>query len=352
MNLRDRMIIEDYRKNKNSFVRLGELVHSILKDITKDAGITPMEIQHRVKAEQSLIGKLYRSDGWYKSFDDLMDILGARVILYFADEVEVIGKKVEEAFQIDYEHSSNKGDLLSPDAFGYLSLHYICTLREDMGYPEDLLGRKFEIQIRTCLQHVWSDIDHDIAYKSQFGVPREIKRGFSRLAGLLELADSEFVRLRDAMNDYTADIHEKIVENKADNVGIDMISLNEYMRCNKEMRKFISALAGIENSEISEVNPEAYIEQLMFLGIDTLGGLQNMLETCGKSAYEMAKKTLEGTELDILSSNVALRFLCRAYLIKNDYTRDKTEEFFMLSVGDKSRAEKQAKRLLDIKNKM
>ena len=183
-------------------------------------------------------------------------------------------------------------------------------------------------------------------------MPREIKRGFSRLAGLLELADSEFVRLRDAMNDYTADIHEKIVENKADNVGIDMISLNEYMRCNKEMRKFISALAGIENSEISEVNPEAYIEQLMFLGIDTLGGLQNMLETCGKSAYEMAKKTLEGTELDILSSNVALRFLCRAYLIKNDYTSDKMEEFFMLSVGDKSRAEKQAKRLLDIKNKM
>lgn len=107
MNLKDRMIIEDYRKNKEAFVQLGELVHSILNDITKEAGITPMEIQHRVKGEQSLIGKLYRSGDWYKSFDDLMDILGARVILYFADEVDVIGKKVEEAFKIDYEYSSD-----------------------------------------------------------------------------------------------------------------------------------------------------------------------------------------------------------------------------------------------------
>lgn len=351
MNLKDKLIIEDYRKNKADFERLGEIVHAKLREICTSAGITPMTVGHRVKSEDSLLGKLYRSGDWYKTFDDLMDILGGRIVLYFADEVDVIGKKVEEAFDIDWEYSVDKGTLLDADSFGYLSLHYICTLRADEGYPQELLGKKFEIQVRTALQHIWSDIDHDIAYKSQFGVPREIKRGFSRLAGLLELADAEFMRVRDSMKEYTAEIRKKIEENTADAVNIDLISLKEYMLHNKEMRKFLDTLAKIEGSEIAEVNPEAYIDQLHFLNITTLGGLQDMLKNSGELAYQMAEKTLKGTELDILSSNVALRFLCRAHLVTEGYTREKAVEFLKLSVGDAKRAEMQVKRLFDLYRK-
>lgn len=348
MNLKDKLIIEDYRKNKADFERLGQIVNAKLKEICKSAGITPMTIGYRVKSENSLLGKLYRSGDWYKTFDDLMDILGGRIVLYFADEVDIIGKKVEEAFDVDWNHSMDKGTLLSADSFGYLSVHYICTLRADEGFPPELIGKKFEIQVRTALQHIWSDIDHDIAYKSQFGVPREIKRGFSRLAGLLELADAEFMRVRDSMNAYTTEIRRKIEENTADSVNIDLISLNEYMLHNKEMRKFLDTLASIEGSEISEVNPEAYIDQLHFLNITTLGGLQDMLKNSGELAWQMAERTLKGTELDILSSNVALRFLCRAYLVNEGYTKKQAVEFLKLSVGDAKRAEAQANRLFDL----
>ena len=346
MNLRDKMIIEDYRKQKNDFERLGVVVHDMLNGIVKELGIMPLVIEHRVKGEDSLNGKLLKSDGWYKSFDELMDILGGRVVLYFADEVDAVSRKVEELFQIDKQFSSDKGKLLKDNSFGYLSVHYICTLREDMGYPPELLGKKFEIQIRSGLQHIWAAIVHDIAYKSKYGVPREINRGFSRLAGLFELADDEFMRVRDSMNDYQADIRTRIEENRADDVAINMISLKEYMLHNKEMRKFLKALAGIEGSEITETEPDSYIDQLASLGITTLGGVQNMLLTNGTLAYDMAKKTLSGTELDILSSNVALRFLCRAYMLKNNYSEEKIIEFLVLGGADRKRAETQAKKMI------
>lgn len=345
MNQRDQLIIDEYRREKDDFERIGEIVQEKLSAITKDLGIVPMEIQHRVKSEQSLVGKLYRHADRYKSLSDLTDILGARVVLYFTDEVDIVGKKVEEAFLIDWENSTDKRAALAPDAFGYLSLHYIGSLKEEEGYPEELLGKRFEIQLRTGLQHIWSDIDHDLAYKSEFGVPREIQRGFSRLAGLLELADAEFVRVRDSMKSYTETIRKRIEDDTAADVPIDLVSLSEFMLHNREMRAFLDRLSAIEGSEIADVTPEAYLNQLSFLGITTLGQLSDILHRDEACALSLAGKALSGSELDILSSNVALRYLCRAYLMETHASLEEMTAFFRLSVKDDDRAVRQAKAL-------
>lgn len=345
MNIKDRMIMEEYREQKDDFARLGEIVHSRLSRIVKNAGIPVMSIAHRIKDEKSLEGKLYRKGDGYQSLKDITDILGARVICYFNDDVDKIGQLVEESFKIDRERSSDKRALMRADAFGYLSLHYICSLPEDEDFPEELCGRRFEIQIRTILQHAWSDINHDLGYKNQFGVPRAITRELARLAGLLELADNEFVRVRDDMNSYIEETRRKIVEDNADDVLIDMISLDEYMKGNAGMREFLGQLASIENSEISEVNPEAYIQQLKWLKMETIGDIQKMLERNRELAFRLAERVLKGSELDILASNVALRFLCRAELLSGGYTMEQAAEFIALSVNKKERAERQAQRL-------
>ena len=342
MNVKDRLIMEDYKKQKNSFSKLGDVVHDMLQKAVSSAGILVMGIEHRVKGEKSLEGKLYKSGDWYQKFDDLTDLLGARVICYFSDDVDKVGKLVEKMFDIDWENSSDKRALIKEDEFGYLSLHYICTLPFNAGYPDELCGKRFEIQIRTILQHAWAAINHDLGYKSQFGVPREIRREFARLAGLLEIADDEFVRVRDDMNKYTEETREKIINDNADNVLIDMISLNEYMLRNKKMQEFLRRLAEIEGSEISFTDPESYIGQLRWLKVETIGELQQMFERNEETAYELARRTLEGSELDILSSNSALRFLCRAQLVTGGYSENQAAEFIELSVSKKERAKRQA----------
>lgn len=345
MNLKNRIILEDYRKNREDFVALGDIVQKKLQDITAKNHVKIFSIEHRIKKEASLKGKLERNRR-YNYFEEITDILGARVICYFADEVDVIGEGIEQNFLVDWENSSDKRKQIRADSFGYLSLHYICSLPENQGYPEALCKWKFEIQIRTILQHVWSDIEHDLGYKSEFGIPRAVRRDFSRMAGLLEIADDEFVRIRDNVRMYTEDIRREIIENTADELPIDMVSLNEYVKRNKKMRKFLERLAALCQAEITEIDVTDYIRQLQWLKITTIGQVQELLKEDENMAYQLAKEALEGSDLDIIASSAGLRYLCRARLLKNGYSKSQIEEFLMLSTISKSHAAMQTEHLL------
>ncbi len=352
MNLKCRLILEDYRRQREHFVKLGDVVHSMLSGIAKDLGLTVLAVEHRVKEEKSLAGKLERKGDGYNTLEDITDILGCRVICFLSDEIDKIGKKVEDNFVIDWENSSDKRALIKADTFGYLSLHYICSLPFGDKWPDEICGKKFEIQIRTILQHAWSAIHHDIGYKSDFGVPREINRQFARLAGLLELADDEFVRARDNMCDYTESIRKRIITDDADDVAINMISLNEYVLNNKNMRKLIKEIADISGAEINNIDPESYIPQLAYLGIKKLGDIERMIKENYDLAIKLAKKALSMANLDIVSSSVALRFLCRAELINKNYDFDKMVEFLKISLKSKETAERQAKFLIKQKGEL
>ena len=346
MNLKCKLILEDYRKQREHFVKLGDVVHEMLANIAKELGLTVLAVEHRVKEERSLAGKLERKGDLYNVFEDITDILGCRVICFLSDEVDKIGKKVEEKFVVDWENSSNKKDLLKENAFGYLSLHYICSLPFGDKWPDEICGKKFEIQIRTILQHAWSAIHHDIGYKSDFGVPRDINRQFARLAGLLELADDEFVRARDNMLGYTEDIRKRIITDDADDVAINMISLNEYVLHNKKMQNLIKEIADICGAEINTIDPESYIPQLAFLGVKKLGDIEVMINENYELAVKLAKRALSTADLDIVSSSVALRFLCRAELMNKNYDFDKIVDFLKISLRNEEKAQRQASLLL------
>lgn len=346
MNLINRLILEDYRKQRDDFVKLGDVVHAKLTELCAGLGLSPLGIEHRVKTEKSLAGKLERSGGWYSALEDLTDILGARVILFFSDDIDRVGKEVEKHFSIDWENSSDKRALIKADSFGYLSLHYICFFDENSGLPAALCGKRFEIQIRTVLQHAWAAINHDLGYKTEFGVPRSVTREFSRIAGLLEIADEEFVRTRDHMRAYTENIRRQIIENRADEVPIDSVSLNEYVKRNEKMRAFLDEIAALSGAEIREIDAESYIVQLKKLGMDTLGDVQSMMKEHRDTALLLAKKSLQNAELDILSDTVGLRFLCRAKLLDDGASFETICDFLLLSLGKPEKAERQAKHLL------
>jgi hypothetical protein len=63
-------------------------------------------------------------------------------------------------------------------------------------------------------------------------------------------------------------------------------------------------------------------------------------------AIKLAHKAFAMADLDIVSSSVALRFLCRAELLNKNYDFDKIVEFLKLSYKNKETAERQAKHLL------
>lgn len=316
------------------------------------AGVPTLEIAHRIKNESSALEKLKRKADNYGSVKELTDLIGFRVICYFSDDVDKIAAIAEKLFVVDRENSVDKRQVISPTAFGYLSLHYICSLPENGEYPPELCGIKFEIQMRSSLQHTWAEIEHDLGYKSMYEVPREVRREFSRIAGLLELADESFVRIRSKIADYNKQTTENIKNGRADGISVDLVTLGAYLKYNIKMRGLLEDIAAIQNAAVTEQSPESYLSKLEALGVTMLGELETMLDRERDRALLLAKELFDSAELDEIPSTAGLHFLCRAELIYGEHTQDEIYAFFAAGNDNKERAKRQAKRLIAKRGKV
>jgi len=201
-------LMEEYQQRQASFTLLGARMEIHLRELLERGGVKVLGVSHRIKAEASLMNKLARPDRTYQRLDEITDLVGLRVITFFEDSIEQVAHRVEQGFRVDMDHSVDKRRLQEPSTFGYRSLHYVCRppLAQVAERPE--WEWPFEIQIRTILQHAWAEIEHDLGYKSAEAVPQPVRRRFSRLAGVLEIVDSEFVELRRFMEGYAREVRE------------------------------------------------------------------------------------------------------------------------------------------------
>lgn len=339
-------IIEEFRRNKPMYERLGEIVESLLRDVANSTGVRVMAIEGRVKTEESLKGKLTRKGDKYRALTDITDVYGARVICFFSDDVDKFAAEASKIFVVDEENSVDKRAVLSPDAFGYLSLHFVYSLPKNAGYENDLCEIRFEVQIRSLLQHAWAEMQHDMGYKSAFGTPKNVVREFSRVAGLLEIADKMFCEIRDGVKRYGEEIEEKIGNGTAGDMEADLTTLAIYMKHNTAMRVFIQKLAdacGI--AKVKESPSDPYLAQLKYLGINTLGGIDELIEKDGDRAIALAESELKG--MDSLSSSTALKYLLNAELLRRNSTEEEMAKFFKAAMKDERRAERLAKKLYE-----
>ena len=347
-NLMELRLLE-YDTEIDNYRKLEPIVISVLEDKLREAGIRPMQIAHRVKTRESVAGKMERKPDKYTSLRKMTDLLGIRIICYFNDQVDQIADLIRQCLVIDLKNSVDKRELLEPTAFGYLSLHFICSLPKDSGYPNELCDLKFEIQIRTVLQHTWAEIEHDLGYKTEFGVPRKVRREFSRVAGLLEIADESFLRIRSFIRDYEIDVRNKITNDEAAEMSLDLVSLRAYIELNKTMQRLISEIAAISGSQVIETSPETYLPYLEFFGVHTLGELSDFVHAGYDDAIHFAKNSLSKIKLDEVSSIIGLYYLCRARLVLGDYNERKLMKYFMLGEATEKKAKLQTGLILRLR---
>ena len=93
MNLKCRLILEDYRKQRNDFIKLGDTVHTMLSSLVKELGLTVLAVEHRVKEEKSLAGKLERKGDLYNTLEDITDIAVAQRVGIVLDALAFNGKR-------------------------------------------------------------------------------------------------------------------------------------------------------------------------------------------------------------------------------------------------------------------
>lgn len=210
----------------------------VIEQALKSRDIQVHSVQFRAKDPSSFGRKASKpSDAdpnqpkYHDPIQEITDLSATRVITFFPRTIESIDQMLREEFEI-LEKADKAEDLLEEERFGYQSVHYLVKLNKARsGLPEyqRFAGAVTEVQVRTILQHAWAEIEHDIQYKSSAAIPRDIRRRFMALAGMLELADREFQAIQDedaALNRAAIDL---IKQNRLGDVEVTPMALKLYL---------------------------------------------------------------------------------------------------------------------------
>lgn len=337
-------ILKEFRDKRGLYEDFTKNIEALTKGLLSIKGIRVHSISSRTKEETSLKNKVDRPGGGYSTLNDVTDITGVRVITFFDDDVDAIAEVIEKEFVIDVENSVDKRKLMDPDRFGYLSLHYVAKLsaaRLQLSEYKRFSDCKFEIQIRSILQHTWAEIEHDLGYKSKQAIPKEVQRRFFRLAGLLEIADNEFDKIRDDLAKYEEDVSRKITETPA-SVLINQASLLAFIKSNSRVRDINQKIASFADARVGEdvEDPGRIVDQLYYVGVETIADIDNKLKELGDIVARFAQESLAGSQSEEVSIGISLFYLCYVMTARTGSTTEISDylERFSLGIPDERKS--------------
>jgi ppGpp synthetase/RelA/SpoT-type nucleotidyltranferase len=265
-------MVREYEDRREALVAIGERVEAQLRGLLGRAGVPVQFVTWRLKSSASLGRKLARPEKTYRQLWDVTDLVALRVATYFEDHVEQVARLIEQHFHVDFTHSADK---TKPE--GYRSVHYVCTTSE-APHPDF----RFEIQLRTVLQHAWAEVEHDLGYKVDDAVPEAIRRRFSRVAGLLEIADQEFVSIRRELASSRNEAQATLAKSGA--LPLDLVSLDALIR-----QSAIEAL----DREVAQALSAGFSDEAFFpdylVKVLRLAGLETTKDVAGAVAQHGAE---------------------------------------------------------------
>ena len=331
-------ILKEYRDHLPLFEEMVKKVQDQLRQVFDEAGLIVASIEGRVKTEKSLAGKLELKGAKYNTLADITDIIGVRVITFYSDDVDKVASAVDRMYKVDWENSVDKRKAHQIDSFGYMSLHYICSL-EDCPY-------RFEIQMRTVLQHAWANMNHDTGYKSGVEVPWEYLRNLNRLAGLLELADEQFSIIRNDLTDYRRRVQALVASGNLDEVPLDGDTFRSYLQL-EPFGKLNHRIASVNQAEIQDVNLMPYLAVFKQLECRTVGDIARLIKEYSDGAYQIACYQIGLTDLDIISSSLGPQDLCIAAIVHSGGGKLELKRLFDTLNGENAGNESMAEYLLE-----
>ena len=164
-----------YRKEYDFYEQACRMTAQVLDSNLQSTGVRAIVTSRaknpsrlEVKVRQRAAKKPYSTVE--EIYEDIVDLAGVRVALYFPAERGEVGKVVRSLFVLvsDPKEFPTPGQPSYKKRFsGYWATHYRIRL------PETLLNEsqkryteaKVEIQVASVLMHAWSEVEHDLVYK-------------------------------------------------------------------------------------------------------------------------------------------------------------------------------------------
>lgn len=199
------MAVDDERFQERALGNAAQAIRNTIVGRLHDDGLNHHDVQFRVKAPASAAEKLTRRDhkGLLKypgGLERLDDLIGVRVILFVESDIDAVAIALSNQFTC-LDDEDKTAMMRKNGGIGYAGRHL--TLEVPANNPptncREYAGYRFEVQIRTVLQHAWAEFEHDIRFKGSSGDNAEISRAFTMASTLIELADQQFVNIADTL---------------------------------------------------------------------------------------------------------------------------------------------------------
>jgi hypothetical protein len=177
-------------------------------------------------------------------------------------------------------------------------------------------------------------------------MPREYIRPLTRMAVVLEIADEEFRTIRTSLENYRRKVRSLLKDGKYKDLELDGESFRHYL----ELEPFYALtekIASANNAEVQETSGMVYLPILKQMGLKMLSEVEAMRKNCSDDAYRLALSQMSGTDLDIISSTLALQNLCLVYIVKSGHGEAGLKDFYDRLHGVRPRNANMAHRMYE-----
>lgn len=176
------LFMSNYQRQRDYYYAAARLASSQCEEALERSGIRAITT-FRVKRSDHLQAKLLRrrsqrredGRGEYKDDqsirDDIPDLAGVRMALYFPDDCEQVGKLLEETFRVENKERMRSKKYTRPGFHqrvdGYTADHYRVRLKPSALRPEQHRYSEavIEIQVASLLMFSWFEVSHELTCK-------------------------------------------------------------------------------------------------------------------------------------------------------------------------------------------
>ena len=160
----------------------------------------PIEtIQSRIKRPYSIARKLSKRGlpvAVESIAENLNDVAGIRAICPFISDIYAVSEMLQK--QDDVRLIACKDYIQNPKSNGYRSLHLIIEIPVFFSTGKENI--RVEIQIRTVAMDFWSSLEHQIRYKNDSPVVRQLADELKECADIIAQTDVKMQELRERIS--------------------------------------------------------------------------------------------------------------------------------------------------------
>lgn len=306
--------IEQYKKQYDFYSELARIGCRNLESELSKRGIKAI-VSFRAKRPDRLKDKLVQraNEKNYKAlddiYDDIVDLAGVRVALYFPSDRDLVDEIVNDQFSVHktkvFPETSHKPKH-SKRFSGYWASHYRVTIGDTEKENERYKDTQFEIQVASVLMHAWAEVEHDLVYKPLSGSLSEEELSIlDEINGLVLTGEIALERLQKAMTNRTKASNEisdryeltSFIVNSLNKNYISKLKLGD----TKTLHNYIKSVENIDTgtlskyiSMINQQEKETISDQLLTMFIRN-----NYKDIANKKSLENYFKNTVGSEKDV-----------------------------------------------------